>query len=97
MRDRPVVDILTWQNTTLKRDICPWLDVNPQSQQASRQLQTHTLDFVPTGIGCEKLNMYILISVWKKINVHKVCTNTVNCTVTHSRNQLSEFVFSVVP
>jgi hypothetical protein len=57
MRDRPVVDVLTWQNTTLKRDICPWLDANPQSQQASKQLQTHTLDFVATEIGCEKLNM----------------------------------------
>jgi hypothetical protein len=55
--DRPVVEISTWQQTSLTRDRhpCPQLDSNPQSQQASGR-RTHTLDRAATGIA--------LVRVW---------------------------------
>jgi len=55
MRDQPVADISTWQHNTHERYL--FLAGCKPTIPASKQPQTHALDFVATGIGCEKMNM----------------------------------------
>ena len=60
MSDQLITETSHWQHTTFTTDKhpCPWQDLNPQSQQASRW--TAALDCVATQIGRFTINSFLM-------------------------------------